>query len=85
MNAYDTRYLKKFDGISLGKAIKVSATNRLAYLINSDWIHSSHWPKEHNEWLAAVKKSLESEMKYAIDRLDQLDEAKKIIAEIEGE
>jgi hypothetical protein len=84
MNEYEAKYVKSFEGRSAfrGDPIKITASEKLAILIDNDWKHSWHWPSDHNEWVAAVKKSLESEKENALARLDELRQAERIIASI---
>ena len=88
MNSYEANYKKQFngfDGVSPGcnHKIHVTARQKLADLIDGSWKHSWHWPVDHNDWLDAVRASLETEMSYANERLKQLRYAQQILSSID--
>lgn len=88
MNGYDIKYNKHYSALSkiTNKMIDVSAEEKLASLINSDWKHSWHWPKDIDEkWLDRVSDSLETEMKLAKDRIKDLKLAQEILDKISDE
>lgn len=68
---------------SLGEEIKKeTAKDRIGYLINdnSGWQYSWHWKNENYEWINQAKENLETEKKYAEERLDELKEAERLLS-----
>jgi hypothetical protein len=83
MNAFEAKFCKIFTGFNSTK--KISATHKIAQLVNSDWIYSSYWPSEvNNKWIKDVEESIKKERIHAKNRLYQLEEAESILKQIDA-
>ena len=89
ISIFDTHHGRGFEVpciFSKGKHRTASASQRLAYLIDSSWYYSMHWPRgNHNLFLDKVQDDLNSELKKANKRLAELKEAQSILSKIERE
>lgn len=89
ISVYEANHGKSFKVPNMfnnGVPIAASARQRLAHLIDSTWFHSNYWPHDdHNAFLDKAQRDLESEIKIAQARIDQLEEAKIILQMIERE
>jgi hypothetical protein len=64
--------------------VPCSAIEKLADLIDAQWVHSMYWPHDkENELLDKIQGSLSDEMKKAHKRLYDLIEAQNILDNIE--
>ena len=84
MTAFDFRYKKQFAGLNFFGKADVSAESKVAWLVNSNWVYSMHWPKEiDREWVNAVNEDINREMEIARNRLSGLELAKKLVDGLE--
>lgn len=84
ISAYECRYKEQFDASgAFGSGTLLTARQKLARLIDSNWFHSHHWPQDHNTFLDKAQDDLNTELAYARDRLAGLEQAQNIISAID--
>ncbi len=89
MSSYDAKYDRVFEVPSTfnpGKTTKCCAVDKLACLINTDWVYSMYWPSDDfNGLLDKAQADLNKEIGKAMARIAELKEAQDIISSIERE
>ena len=77
---HEFKYERKYSGTTFfGKKTMLSHKEQLARLIDTDWHYSWHWPEDHDKCLDAIKRDLAAEMVSALDRVEELKQAKRIL------
>ncbi len=80
---YDKKIRDEF--YSGDKEIKITAYKKLSQLINSDWNYSWHWKDDNDEWVSQAKRDAEKELVFHKNRVKDLEQAKRILNEIDVE
>ena len=83
ISAYEASHVSKYASSFMGRPCLITLKEKLAILINSDWIYSMHWPSGHNKWLAQAKKDANTELFHARKRLSEVEESISILNRIE--
>lgn len=84
MNTYEAEYKNAYTGFGISGICDVTAVRKIGQLVDGQWYHSLHWPREIDcKWRDAVMKSLNDEMKLAVDRLNELKLAERILSSID--
>lgn len=84
ITTYEAEYKKQYAGLDLFGRADLTAVRKIGQLIDSQWFHSLHWPREVNsKWRDAVNESLNTEMQDAVKRLNDLKLAEKILNSID--
>ena len=86
ITTYEAEYKNMYSGRDLFGKADVTSVRKIAQLVDGQWYHSLHWPKTIGlEWRDEVRKSLDSEMVDALNRVDELRLAQKILDSIDFE
>lgn len=85
MKFHEAKFKKSFSsqGRFTKDRVRITAFDKLSELIDSEWLHSIHWPKEDGEILKAINESLSMELEKTEKRRMELMEAKEILSSIE--
>lgn len=81
---YDAKWKRQFMGTNhiTGESQLVTARENLANLVDGQWKYSWHWPNNHSSWVLKVQEDIDSELKRARKRLEELKEAQSILDRI---
>ena len=83
ISPYEANYENKYKSYFMGRECLVPLKSRLADLINSDWIYSMHWSKDHNTWVDQAKRDAKSELQNALVRVQDIEEALSLLNRVE--
>lgn len=84
ISTYEAQYKKQYAGLNSSGKADITAQRKIGQLIDNQWYHSLHWPKEvDTKWRDAVVESLNAEMKDAVKRLNDLKLAEKLLNNID--
>ena len=83
ISKYEANYENKYKSYFMGRECLVPLKSKLADLINSDWIYSMHWSKDHNTWVEQAKRDATAELRHARDRVVELEDALALIDKVE--
>ena len=84
ISPHEANYDKKYKSYFMGRECLVPLKSKLADLINTDWIYSMHWSKDHNTWVEQAKLDAKAELGYAQARVTELEEALDLLDKVEA-
>ena len=88
ISPYHAKYSERYDSTCFfsRKPIKITAYQYLGKLIDSEWKHSWYWDsQDHNKFISQAKEDLKTEKEKALERLEELQEAERLIKQIQPE
>lgn len=81
MTPVEAKYRRDF---TIGKT-RVTAKEKVASLLDDNWMYSWNWPNDGDLWIDKAKEDVDAAMAYVKARIASLEKAKAILEDIEVE